>query len=92
MFTREERASIIALLEKNIVCEVNGKITIGHTEYRWYTCRINDRYTGEPWFYASIGHENMWHGETADAAMDALEKALTELRERESFIDAALAD
>ena len=92
MFTREERAFIIALLEKDIVCEVNGKITIGHTEYRWDLCRIKDHYTGEPWFCASIGYGTFRHSETADAAMDALEEELTKLRARESFIDAALAD
>lgn len=92
MFTLEERASIIALLEKGIVSEVNGKITIGQTEYRWDICRINDHYTGKPWFCASIGYETMGRRETAEAAMDDLEKALTGLRACESFIGAVLAD
>ena len=45
-----------------------------------------------PWFDASTGYETMWHRETAEAAMDDLEKALTGLRACESFIGAVLAD
>lgn len=92
MFTPIERACIIALLEKGIVSEVNGKITICQTETRWDICRVNDYYTGEPWFCASTGYETMWRRETADAAMDDLEKALSGLRACESIIDAVLAD
>ena len=92
MFTPIERASIIALLEKGIVSELNGKITIGQSEYRWDICRINDYYTGEVWFCASIAYETMGRCNTAEKAVESLENVMDGLSACEAFISAPVRD
>lgn len=92
MFTQEERASIIALLEKGIINEVNGKITISQIEFRWDICRFNNFFTGETRFSASIAYETMAHFDTAEEAMESLETALSGLMSCGKVIDAVLLD
>nr|MBR4279810.1 hypothetical protein [Clostridia bacterium] len=90
MFTTQERAAIIALLEKGVINEVNGKIAIGQAEYGWDICRYTDRWTGEARFCPSVSYETMESFHTAAEAMESLEAVLDGMRACEKVIDALL--